>query len=83
MQEDDEFEDPGVCQDSNKECIKWASVGECTKNPGFMQRSCAMSCQICENCTEKDKELLAPCYWKNRIAQNYLAFEPKELTFNA
>ncbi|GAX75544.1 hypothetical protein CEUSTIGMA_g2987.t1 [Chlamydomonas eustigma] len=80
---DREFEDPGVCSDLNEECMQWARVGECTKNSDFMQRNCALSCGVCEACTEKDKQLLAPCYWKNRIAQNYLAFEPTELTFNA
>mmetsp|Transcript_17992 Transcript_17992/g.26087 ORF Transcript_17992/g.26087 Transcript_17992/m.26087 type:complete len:494 (+) Transcript_17992:38-1519(+) len=40
----DENED---CKDSNSECAKWASAGECDANPGYMRANCQKSCGSC------------------------------------
>lgn len=32
------------CRDILSECQHWASTGECTKNPVYMQRKCQLSC---------------------------------------
>ena len=37
---------PG-CNDANEACAGWAQSGECDKNPGFMHKSCTMSCRLC------------------------------------
>ena len=34
----------GACKDSTPDCAQWAAAGECTKNPTFMNESCARSC---------------------------------------
>ena len=31
--------------DNNDNCEQWARNNECTKNPGYMLRSCAKSCE--------------------------------------
>jgi len=38
-----------VCKDSNDLCSNWASRGECQKNPNYMLRDCAKSCDACVN----------------------------------
>lgn len=35
------------CVDSNEECDKWASQGECDANPNYMLSSCKKSCFVC------------------------------------
>lgn len=35
------------CLDSNDECDKWASQGECDANPNYMLNSCKKSCFVC------------------------------------
>ncbi len=34
-----------TCNDQNASCGDWAAVGECEKNPTYMQQICAKSCQ--------------------------------------
>ena len=29
---------PGVCEDLNRACAKWAAEGQCEKNKGYMVR---------------------------------------------
>ena len=36
------------CKDTDDACRGWAESGECDKNPGFMLKSCAMSCRTCQ-----------------------------------
>jgi len=36
------------CMNQHDKCVFWASIGECTKNPGYMQTDCMLACQICE-----------------------------------
>lgn len=42
------------CINSNTDCIHWARLGECEKNPKFMHQNCAFSCG---KCSEKKLEL--------------------------
>lgn len=35
------------CSDSNANCATWATMGECTKNPYYMQIKCRKSCNSC------------------------------------
>ena len=35
------------CEDVDAGCARWASEGECAKNPGFMKIECAHSCNTC------------------------------------
>eukprot|EP00546_Thalassionema_frauenfeldii_P019754 CAMPEP_0178903498 /NCGR_PEP_ID=MMETSP0786-20121207/5186_1 /TAXON_ID=186022 /ORGANISM="Thalassionema frauenfeldii, Strain CCMP 1798" /LENGTH=439 /DNA_ID=CAMNT_0020574867 /DNA_START=24 /DNA_END=1343 /DNA_ORIENTATION=- len=37
-----------VCKNRNKLCAFWAHIGECEKNPAFMQIQCAPSCYTCD-----------------------------------
>ena len=32
----EETREPGLCEDYHDQCKRWASMGECSKNPGFM-----------------------------------------------
>jgi hypothetical protein len=36
------------CENKHPECQKWADIGECTANPGYMLVSCAVSCKSCD-----------------------------------
>jgi len=35
----------GACTDSDANCSYWASIGECSANPGYMLTSCCASCE--------------------------------------
>lgn len=35
------------CVDEDEACAKWASKGECEKNPAFMTLFCKSSCEVC------------------------------------
>lgn len=37
-----------ICVNKNAQCAYWASIGECEKNPGYMQVNCAPVCKSCE-----------------------------------
>ena len=37
------------CTDKGLYCRKWATDGQCTKNPIYMRFECARSCNHCEN----------------------------------
>lgn len=37
----------GCPKDEDPDCVRWASLGECDKNPDFMHKSCATSCHSC------------------------------------
>nr|XP_047126379.1 zinc metalloproteinase nas-15-like isoform X2 [Hydra vulgaris]XP_047126380.1 zinc metalloproteinase nas-15-like isoform X3 [Hydra vulgaris] len=45
-----------LCRDGHVECANWAKQGECTRNPGWMTRNCAISCKN-DRC---DKQVLKP-----------------------
>lgn len=36
-----------TCQDYKRYCASWASRGECTRNPYYMQKNCRRSCRLC------------------------------------
>lgn len=38
---------PEACSDLHDGCAGWHSMGECTKNPGYMLKACRKSCQAC------------------------------------
>ncbi|EOD27183.1 hypothetical protein EMIHUDRAFT_205146 [Emiliania huxleyi CCMP1516] len=46
------------CEDDpDADCAAWAADKQCDTNPGFMQRSCGRSCQVCTYlCEDLDKE---------------------------
>ncbi|KAJ7360407.1 prolyl 4-hydroxylase [Desmophyllum pertusum] len=35
------------CYDDDYRCVKWAKIGECAKNPGYMLEKCRQSCEVC------------------------------------
>ncbi|KAK9805139.1 hypothetical protein WJX72_001482 [[Myrmecia] bisecta] len=37
----------GDCIDADARCSEWAGMGECEKNPGYMNSSCRLSCKRC------------------------------------
>ena len=45
--EDEEAEELTNCEDTERECKYWASLGECDKNPNYMRVNCALSCDSC------------------------------------
>ncbi|XP_060074104.1 zinc metalloproteinase nas-15-like isoform X2 [Ylistrum balloti] len=44
-------DDPQGCRDrhNTRECLKWASSGECSRNPDWMVPNCRKSCSRCED----------------------------------
>ena len=38
----------GGCVDGNDTCEHWASLGECKKNPAYMESACRLSCGVCK-----------------------------------
>jgi hypothetical protein len=38
-----------MCQDNHDQCGYWADIGECTKNPGYMNVECRKSCELCSD----------------------------------
>jgi len=40
-----------VCKNRNESCAYWATLGECTNNPSYMQRNCAPVCESCDQVT--------------------------------
>ncbi|CAL8095466.1 unnamed protein product [Orchesella dallaii] len=48
--------DTGKCTDNHKDCQRWASSGECQKNPNWMMVNCKYSCNQCRvSCTNNNK----------------------------
>ena len=37
------------CVDTHEHCAFWASLDECSKNPGYMLKGCPKSCKSCPN----------------------------------
>jgi hypothetical protein len=35
------------CVDDDHRCAGWAKQGECNTNPGYMNKSCKKSCNVC------------------------------------
>uniref|UniRef100_A0A7N0SWL0 procollagen-proline 4-dioxygenase n=1 Tax=Kalanchoe fedtschenkoi TaxID=63787 RepID=A0A7N0SWL0_KALFE len=50
-----DFKLSGDCKDENENCVRWAALGECTKNPLYMVGSdraagfCQKSCGVCSS----------------------------------
>jgi hypothetical protein len=44
---EEEDDEDNLCVDEHENCMSWAEVGECEKNPGFMEENCERSCNIC------------------------------------
>lgn len=40
-------DDEEECVDTHENCSFWASIGECSKNPNYMLKGCAKSCNSC------------------------------------
>ena len=42
---------PEVCSDKHdaKACLEWAKIGECSKNPDWMNNNCKKSCNLCKS----------------------------------
>ena len=38
---------PPKCKNKHNSCNHWASIGECTKNPGYMVSNCGVACGTC------------------------------------
>ena len=47
---------PNPCQDKASRCGEWATAGECTRNPRFMQKECAASCGTCGTSEEQQRQ---------------------------
>eukprot|EP01023_Acetabularia_acetabulum_P019666 TRINITY_DN2004_c0_g1_i16.p1 TRINITY_DN2004_c0_g1~~TRINITY_DN2004_c0_g1_i16.p1 ORF type:complete len:176 (+),score=36.33 TRINITY_DN2004_c0_g1_i16:49-528(+) len=62
------LQDPGLCSDSNQNCVEWADRGECSHNQQYMASNCRKSCGICVDCEEGDWE----CYLSNRERAGFL-----------
>ncbi|XP_033760032.1 zinc metalloproteinase nas-15-like [Pecten maximus] len=47
----DQDDDPQGCRDKHntRECLKWASSGECSRNPDWMVPNCRKSCNRCND----------------------------------
>lgn len=43
----------GDCADSSSQCMKWATMGECDKNPYWMKPNCQKSCSSCGMTVDK------------------------------
>uniref|UniRef100_A0A7S2CWU7 ShKT domain-containing protein n=1 Tax=Haptolina brevifila TaxID=156173 RepID=A0A7S2CWU7_9EUKA len=44
------------CKDDNpKQCLSWASTGECTNNPIYMRNNCPVSCDSCADIAKRAK----------------------------
>ncbi|KAL3780534.1 hypothetical protein ACHAWO_006302 [Cyclotella atomus] len=41
------------CSNRNKLCAYWASIGECSNNPMFMEDVCVLACMRCDRLTEE------------------------------
>ena len=48
------------CADLDPSCPNWASGGECTKNPTFMGKTCALSCKACVKAMSVEWDSLGP-----------------------
>jgi len=48
---------PTGCKDGNQFCSDWASKGQCTANPAYMDVYCKKSCKKCDttNCVDKNR----------------------------
>jgi len=42
----------GLCLNLDDDCELFASQGECSKNPSWMEKNCARSCGYCPPCTD-------------------------------
>mmetsp|Transcript_22120 Transcript_22120/g.48103 ORF Transcript_22120/g.48103 Transcript_22120/m.48103 type:complete len:212 (-) Transcript_22120:345-980(-) len=40
------------CTNKHDKCVFWASIGECMKNPGYMESDCILACQVCSKLLE-------------------------------
>ena len=44
-----------TCVDKSPHCGRWAIIGECTKNPGYMLTSCCVWCNHVKSTYSKTK----------------------------
>ena len=66
------------CQDNNRYCSYWASRGECTRNPSYMNRNCQRACNRCDNEESDCRDMNSNCpnwtsFCNNDIYRDYLA----------
>ncbi|GFR42774.1 hypothetical protein Agub_g3735 [Astrephomene gubernaculifera] len=73
--------EPGACEDFHSQCSTWASSGECSKNPTYMNANCGRACRRCEPCDADQlsgTERLA-CINRNRKKLGFLVYDTTEL----
>jgi hypothetical protein len=46
------------CEDSHRDCPKWAEEGECKSNALYMLRACHESCDACGPCEDEEDDCL-------------------------
>lgn len=46
----------GNCEDHNKYCSTWATMGECENNPTWMHTNCKKACKQCEKACSDNNE---------------------------
>ena len=71
------------CVDSNPQCRKWASVGECRKDPSWMLPNCKLSCNMCSTerwikkggCTNLEHPISWECDEKSCSTATQTSFE--------
>mmetsp|Transcript_20975 Transcript_20975/g.41810 ORF Transcript_20975/g.41810 Transcript_20975/m.41810 type:complete len:176 (-) Transcript_20975:3565-4092(-) len=42
-----------LCTNQHKNCIFWASKGECKSNPTYMEQNCSLACQSCHKLNQQ------------------------------
>jgi len=70
------------CVDDDYQCNSWASVGECTANPSYMNKSCRYSCKICHDGTNKFGIAQRTHSDANTISRITQSIEYMELVYN-
>ncbi|KXZ47224.1 hypothetical protein GPECTOR_37g230 [Gonium pectorale] len=68
--------EPGACVDLNDQCGHWAGLGECKRNPAYMNAHYARACDACEPCSGPND---LPCINRNRQALGFMVYDQEEL----
>jgi prolyl 4-hydroxylase len=50
----------GICKNSHALCARWAELGECEANSGYMTVNCAPVCESCEQLHVETRRLMDP-----------------------
>ncbi|PNW83828.1 hypothetical protein CHLRE_04g217931v5 [Chlamydomonas reinhardtii] len=68
--------EPGACTDLHDQCKHWERMGECKKNPAYMESHCGRSCGACEPCAGADD---LACINRNREKLGFMVYDNEEL----